>query len=386
MEDGLGGSRGRSARGSVLRWLVAGVVALATLVGAFWAGRVTMGPAAEGPADVESVVHEVVGASVGRSLSLGVTVEQPSRPVATNGLGGTVTSVGSTDQVDVGDSLYEVDTVPVRAVVGDTPFWRDLGVGLDGDDVAQLQEALAVLGHYRGEVDGRFQLTTDQAVRAWQADLGLTRDGVVRLGELVAVPRLPARLGLAEGIIAGARLAGGEPAVFAATGEIDFRLVISTGQAELIPPDAVVALEHDAHTWQAVLGESEAGDDGNIRYTLAAPDGGPVCGDECDSLPVAERTSLRARVTIVPEVSGPAVPVAALRIDPDGTAYVFLVDRTRQEVSVLGSSGGVAVVDGLRIGDRVLVLGAPAGGAPPGPAEEETTPAGGDEGGDGAGG
>ena len=82
--------------------------------------------------------------------------------------------------------------------------------------------------------------------------------------------------------------------------------------------------------------------------------------------------SLRADVTVAPEVSGPAVPVAAVRTDPDGSAWVRLADGTRQQVTVLGSAGGVAVVDGLSAGDLVRVVGGDNDGGGP-----DSAPAGG---------
>lgn len=142
-------------------------------------------------------------------------------------------------------------------------------------------------------------------------------------------------------------------------------LVVSEAQAGLIPPDATVTVEHGDHRWEAVLEESEFDQDGSVQFTLTAPGGGAVCGDECASLPAQERTSLRAEVAVVPQVTGASVPVGAVRTDPDGEASVLLADGTRRTVTVLASSGGVAVVDGLAVGDRVVVTGE-ADGAPEG--------------------
>lgn len=340
-----------------LRWL-GGVLAGALLLGTgWWAARATLAPPVDARPEAESVVVAVVETTVGRSLSLNATVRQPFAAVASNGLAGTVTAVGGHEEVGVGDVLYAVDNMPVRAVVGDTPFWRDLVPGFDGVDVRQLQQALAELGHYHGTVDGRYRDSTTEAVRAWQRELGMPVVGTVRLGELVAVPRLPARLVLGESITLGARVSGGEPAVLAATGEIEFRLVVSESQAALIPPGAAVSVSHQDLTWDAVLGETAVAPDGTLEYTLTGPDGAVVCRDECDRLPAAEHTTLRAEVTVVPEVTGPSVPVAAVRTDPDGAAWVRTADGDRREVTVLGSAGGVAVVDGLRVGERVVLFG-----------------------------
>jgi hypothetical protein len=73
------------------------------------------------------------------------------------------------------------------------------------------------------------------------------------------------------------------------------------------------------------------------------------------------------------------VPTAAVRTDADGTAWVWMADGERRDVSVLGSSDGIAVVDGLRPGELVQVFGAP--GTVDGQAARGT----GRRGGDGAG-
>lgn len=366
----MGAPHGEDRRqaGSRMWRSLAGVAVVLVAAGAgYWAGRVTVGSPVGEPGEVRTVTYDVVEATVGRALSLNVTVEQPFVVVGYNGLPGTVTSVEDTRAVDTGEILYAVDTVPVRAVTGTVPFWRPLGPGDDGDDVAQLQRALVDLGYLSGQADGRFGFSTAEAVRAWQRDLGMEPTGTVQLGEVVAVPVLPARLRLGEGIVPAARLSGGEPAVFAPTGEVSFALVVSDSQANLIPPDATVVVEHEDHRWEAVLGESEFGEDGNVRFTLTAPDGGVVCGGECASLPAAERASLRGEVTIVPEVTGPSVPVGAVRTEPDGETWVLMTDGTRRTVTVLGSSGGVAVVSGLTVGERVVVTGGPDGAPEGGP-------------------
>lgn len=191
--------------------------------------------------------------------------------VGYNALLGTVTEVDATEEVATeevatGDTLYSVDTVPVRAIAGTVPFWRPLSSGTNGDDVAQLQRALADLGYFHGQADGRFGFATAEAVRAWQRELGMTVTGTVTLGEVVAVPALPTRLRLGEHIVPAARLAGGEPAVFAPTGQISFALVVSQGQAGLVPPDAAVTVEHGEHRWEAVLAESSSDPDGRAAH------------------------------------------------------------------------------------------------------------------------
>lgn len=54
-----------------------------------------------------------------------------------------------------------------------------LAYGDQGDDVAIVQQQLAARGYYSGAVDGVFGSSTRQAVIQFQADHGLSPDGVV---------------------------------------------------------------------------------------------------------------------------------------------------------------------------------------------------------------
>lgn len=340
----------------LLRWIAVGVLTVSLVASGWWAGRATLLSPTSGARPAASVVTVTVSrASIGRSLNLNVTVEQPYLLLAANALSGTVTSVGSVGRVSVGDVLYSVDTVPVRAVEGTLPFYRDLVTGTSGADVRQLQHALAALKLFAGTENGRYGTSTAAAVREWQRRSGVPVTGTVRHGELVSVRRLPASVRLAEEVVSGARLNGGEPAVFGSSGRIDFALVVSPNQAALIPSDAIVTVNHAGRSWLVSLGGSAVGDDGSVRFTLVGTGGAPVCGPDCATLPPDERLSLRATVAIVPELTGPAVPVAAIVTEPLGTSYVTLAGGGRREIRVLGSDAGVAIVDGLSNGDQVFL-------------------------------
>lgn len=98
----------------------------------------------------------------------------------------------------------------------------------------------------------------------------------------------------------------------------------------------------------------------NTEMTLAAPDGGPVCGADCATLPGDEQLTLPSEVIVVPEVTGASVPAASVRTGTDGATYVRLADGTQIAVTVVASGQGVAIVDGIDLGDVVLVSGEPA--------------------------
>ena len=53
-----------------------------------------------------------------------------------------------------------------------------LKTGVRGDEVRRLQERLQALGYYAGELDGQYGQGTAEAVKLFQAQHGLTSDGV----------------------------------------------------------------------------------------------------------------------------------------------------------------------------------------------------------------
>lgn len=350
---------------SMGRWAVASLVVVLVAAVAFWAGRVTLvAKPLTSEVAASSVTAQVTEQTVGRQISLNVTVEQKERPLAANSLTGMVTEVRDNgDDVRAGDVLYRVANVPVRAVAGRMPFYRPLTAGERGPDVHQLQSALVQLG-YLGKVNGTFGASTTSAVKRWQKKLGQPETGSLGLGELVAVPKLPTRLWLDTEVIApGLVLAGGEKAVLGAVGEPTFSLPLSEAQTRVIPESATVTVPFQGREWTAIVAASETKANGEVRYRLSAPGGGPVCGGDCAVVLTGEKLSILSKVAVVPPVSGPAVPVAAVTTRADGSAFVTVIDTAgvavERDVKVRGSQDGVAVVDGVTAGETVKVLSGP---------------------------
>lgn len=147
----------------------------------------------DGPAVIDSV-ETTVGASItAGSPVVAVTVTDVASTVLSNAEG-RITAVASAGQpLATGDVVYEVDTVPTVVILGDVAFERELLLGVeDGDDVQQLEQALADLGFdAAGEliVDEEFDQATATAVADWQTELGRADDdGSVQVGEIVVVP------------------------------------------------------------------------------------------------------------------------------------------------------------------------------------------------------
>jgi peptidoglycan hydrolase-like protein with peptidoglycan-binding domain len=248
-------------------------------------------------------------------------------------------------------------------VEGDVPFYRELGLGLVGQDVRQLQAALVALGYLRIEPDGRFEASTAAGVREWRRELGLAEDDRVALGELIAVADLPRIVTVGVEIEVGRLASVGSEALFVLSEEPTFELPLTEAQAQAIDPAATLVVVHEGLEWPAVITATrDEADRGQVILQLAGSDGGPVCGEACDTLPTAGRSQLRGRIVSVPPTSGPAVPVSALQTDADGTAWVRLETGGRREVEVLASAGGLAVVDGIEIGERLRVGDPPSGG------------------------
>lgn len=343
------------------KFLVAVAVLLALGIG-FLAGRVTLAPPqATSQADDSSVTVEVVERELGRVLTLSTTVERASAPAAVNRLEGTVTAVGPGGEVSNGDVLYAVDGVAVRVIAGSIPFHRPLGEGDSGPDVAQLQAALIAAGHTTEAPDGQWRSSTTAAMRAWQKAAGQPETGAMALGELVAVPTLPAQVTLDATLLwPGAALAGGEVVVRAMSGDPTFAMILTPQQAELVPPQTTVTVRHGDHTWTGITGEHIPNDQG-VSVPITAQDGTLLCGDQCAALP--GKANLLTDVQVIPPETGPVVPVAALTTQPDATTTVTVVSGGTDEqrtVTIRTVADGLAVVDGVNVGEQVRVFGQPS--------------------------
>jgi peptidoglycan hydrolase-like protein with peptidoglycan-binding domain len=71
-----------------------------------------------------------------------------------------------------GDVVYTTSGRPVFLLTGQQPTFRDLGPGINGEDVRQLEEALVRMGFDPGAVDGLYDSQTENAVAAWYERAG----------------------------------------------------------------------------------------------------------------------------------------------------------------------------------------------------------------------
>ena len=105
--------------------------------------------------------------------------------------------------------IATVDEMPVVAVFGDTPMWRDLDEGSEGEDVRQLEANLAALGYDPDgtvDIDETYTANTSAMVARWQEDLAVEATGDVARRGVVVVPGPSTIVSVAE---VGGSAAGG---------------------------------------------------------------------------------------------------------------------------------------------------------------------------------
>lgn len=336
------------------------ILAFVAAIG-YWAGRIALAPA-EDPLATEpaSVTYEVQEQTIGRSQRFIAEAQWPSTPALRAAAGGVVTSVDfvAGDFVEAGTRLFSLDLRPVVAAEGVVPMFRDLELGDRGADVEQLQAILHVLEFAESEPTGVFDEQTAQAVRTWQESMSVPVDGVVRRSDVAFLPELPVRAVGTEALVVGASLNGGEVVIEALATAPTVVIPLAVEQRNLVPLDARVIVHHAAGSWNAVIARANqrAEPGAGLDLLLEAPEGGALCGESCiEAIPAQGTTNLEAEVVVVPETTGPVVPVAAIVTEPDGQQTVEIVGRGRVPIDILASTNGSAVVRGVEPGEVVVL-------------------------------
>jgi len=289
------------------------------------------------------------------TLSYGASVALPGR-------GGTITRLPTAgDVIGVGQALYEVDGKPVIAMRGDRPFWRDLGIGVEnGPDVRQLEQALADLGFGKNmTVDDEFTAVTESHVKAWQKSLGVTRDGIVKLGDVVAITAASVRIESIKAQLGDP--AGASPLTYTST---TLRVVakLTDAQArEILPSTRVTVVLPDGTEVPATVTAVDPGGQPTDKEGETTP---ATANVEFDDPAVAEGIGLRAVKVVfaASEVKDAlVVPVTALVATTDGGYAVDVVrkggkiERVSVEVGLIADTRVQVTGGDLAAGDAVVV-------------------------------
>lgn len=283
-----------------------------------------------------------------------------------------------------GDVLLTISGRPTFVLRGAEPSYRDLGPGMSGRDVAQLEEALSRAHLRPGVVDGVFDQATGAAVarmyhqhgfeplvadearlessRPAEADLiaGARASAGTQLpaDEVVFVPRTPVRVTERNAQVGSAP--DGELVTVT-----DLRVVVDglvpVEQADLVKPGARVLIDEPALGIQAggrisrvaARPGTEGADGFHSFFEVAVDDPPAALVGTSVRLTIPIRSTQGARLT---------VPVSALSLGPDGGSRVQRsVDGRISFVPVqpgLSAAGFVAVTPRggtLHEGDRVVV-------------------------------
>lgn len=419
------------------RWIALVVVAVSA---AFVAGAL-LGPTARrepvtrspDPAPVTKAVVErrawdqeapVLRGTLRGGTVLDVAVPTLAAPVERSVVTSAPADVGTV--VSSGDLLVGVSGRPIIALSTSLPLFRSLHPGDTGDDVWQVQRALADLGLYTDEVDGVYGPRTGDAVEALYAQVGFAPaepdaeraaalsqaqdawDDVQLASESATDTQDPAAgsAGPAPETVARARRDLSRAQQAAGTwlpldevvnvpdaGAMVVRItplgsVLTADQtsiAELVGGTPVLTVRADATLAEdfrvgAVVEVSPAAGGEGVRGTVerVEPTGGAATFDVVVTVPGAAEQGLAdgTQVAVSPVVRPGAtpelvVPVAAVRRDTRGR-YVLVPDAsgtaTRLRVDVGEQRDGFVPVlsGGLAEGDEVLVGGVgPSGGAEP---------------------
>lgn len=271
---------------------------------------------------------------------------------------GTLTRLPSVgDTIGSGQILAEVNGAPVLLLAGDRPVWRDLVPGMDdGEDIRQLEQALADLGYATTslEVDDEWTSATTASLKNLQEALGLEEDGKLALGEIVFSPRT-VRIAAIEGTVGdGVGEAGIE-----VTGEVQVvEADADTSDADVVTPGTAVTLE-------LPNGDEVPG----TVYTVGAPE---TDSEGSTSLPVVvladgldavDGLDVEIKIDVVEVADATVVPAAALLALAEGGYAVEVPDETSAtgtrlvavEIGAFDEEGWVQVTGDISPGDQVVV-------------------------------
>ena len=341
-------------------WIVGTIAALC--LGIF-AGRATFIPPQVPERALPIATQTVTLASVGSTISLPVTARWLSHPLPSGLLSGMITSVPAEGArtVESGDVLLGINLRPVIVAEGSVPSFRSLAQGSNGEDVRQLQEFLHKNGFLSAQPSGEFGPATRIAVQNWQQSLGIPCTGTVDAGDIVFISKLPNTIILSDSARVGAIVSPGQtifseldstPQFTATAGaQIQAGVVPMAGASLMIEAPGGLAI------WNAIVTEASPDGFGGQVLFLAGTDDTSICGAECNLIPfTGNDITLLGRAITTPEVSGPALPPAAVGTAADGSRFVLNVDGVPIPVTVIAADATRVILDGVQVGDTVRLF------------------------------
>lgn len=290
----------------------------------------------------------------------------PSPPVIVRAQGIYTSLPAEGTQIQPGQAIAVVNERPVILLLGSVGAWRRFRVGMtDGDDVAQLEQALVALGFGFGvKVDRHFDHATTAAIRRWQANLGEPVTGIVNDGDVVFLPT-SIRVGLTAAAVGGLTVSNQPP--FAATSTIRIvqaNLDASRQQGITVGTSVTIDLPGGTRTTGKIsalgaVASTPAADNGTgssrptVSLEVSLDD--PAAGGQLDQQPVQLELVTDSRENVL------AVPVTALLALAEGGYGVEVVPTSGPHAIVavtpgLFASGLVEITGGSLAAGAVVVV------------------------------
>lgn len=340
-------------------WLL--IVGSLVLAG-WWAGRHSLFVTNSRVVPPAVPTYVVTEATLGRAFTYEASAQWSVAPGPINRLHGTITSVNlSPDkgtEVQDGSQLYSVDRVPVVVAEGTLPLYRDMGPGIAGPDVQELEAFLERGGFLTRQPGAKFQASTRSAVQSWQRSLGAPESGTVQLGALIFVDDLPQTVLSNDQLRIGSPVSDGASLMAILAPAPDWTISLSPDQVGGIPRGSRVDVQVGTTHLSGATGDVRE-TDGVALVDLVGSSGETLCPGKCTGVPVLGVSKFPVTVTVSGPTTGPVVPVAALTTEPDGTITVSTPTGPKVVVVQL-QVGGQAIVKGIVVGDILLLPVNPA--------------------------
>lgn len=293
----------------------------------------------ESAADTAPLLGSIEQAERRGDANVAIAVEYADAASPATQASGTITSLPLTDGATVatGTPVMQVNAQDVLAYTAESPLYRDIVRGQEGDDVRTAQRLLEAWGFNPGPIDGKAGWRTERAITAFNTAHGYgDKNPVFSLAALVWVGVAPVTIDELS-VRLGDQVSPGT-ALFTTTAGLASVAVTETPG---MPQDAALELQV-----AEVVVPYEAG---TARVT--DPEAVAAIADALGTVTEGVATVRRAEPVIVA-----TVPSSAVVTDESGRACLFAsVDGPPVPVTPLGGSLGTIDLDLSLVGEPVLL-------------------------------
>ncbi len=340
--------------------MLAGLLIVVALAGLLALQYVARRPAVSAPEIAQKSVTYMAGSGVlERTLRLTAVADWGVERMVYAPVGGVVTEISAPfGQLSSGSVLLRLNERPMVVIPGVIPAFRAMSVGTRGRDVGALQDYLTGLDYRVATDRNSFTRTTAAAVRAWQTAIGLTPTGSVELGDVLIVEAdaIGRPFRFSETVYVGSPVSPGTVLIELLADSPSLAIPFGgTPPAQLKEGLEGSATFPGGEKRPVIISGFESAQDRQLA-TLASQDGQLCPPAVCLSLvPALGSHPVTVAFTLVPRTTGPLVPAGAIQTDSIDGSFVVLADGTRRPVRLVVADGGLAIVDGITVGEIIAL-------------------------------